>query len=210
MRQTTIMLVLLCLAVAGCRIREENQSVDAGQPTITGRMVGPGDTDVGSWRQGVCDLYGAAIGIKAPPLAVARANLLQFGAKTAREALEQILSESEPTSKLRIFAAFALAYTGVDYERGREVLLHYLAATNPDAGNDLMTEAQALKTPGEPDLPACGGEDVAILVWRLFERTHDQVLVQRLDEARQWSDGALSEVLYSLESRIHPYEEPTE
>ena len=210
MRQTAIMLVLLCLAAAGCTVSEQNQSVATGQPTITERMVGPGDTDVGFWRQGVCDLYGAAIGIKAPPLAVARANLLQFGAKTAHKALKQILSESEATSKMRIFAAFALAYTSVDYERGREVLLRFLAATNPDADNDLMVEAQALNTSSGPNLPACGGEDVAILVWRLFEQTQDEVLLQRLDEARQWSDGALSEVLNSLQSRLHPEDEPTE
>jgi len=223
MRQTAIMLVLLCLAVAGCRVSEENQSLDAGQLTITGRTVGPGDTDVEFDRKVVyelCELYSAAINMDSWPPEVAQAQLaraneartsiLRLGPDTAAAALEQILSESEPTSRLRIFAAFALAYTGIDYERGREVLLRFLAATNPDADSNLRAEVQALHPPYDRDLPACGGEDVAILVWRLFEQTHDEVLLHRLEEARQWSDGALAEVLYSLESRIHPYEEPTE
>ena len=129
-------------------------------------------------------------------LAKAMEVLLHDGRAKARVGLRRILKRTTPDQPERLFAAFALAYADLDYEQGRDILFRYLRSWGPD--KDVQAERDSWNRQNEQDPFRYGGDDTAHVLYVLYQRHPDRLILQRLMEAIPWADGGGAEVLYGV------------
>jgi hypothetical protein len=128
-----------------------------------------------------------------------------------RKAEQAVLSEGRPRAAaalrpmlrrpfegpLRLQAAFAMALLDLDYATGRGTLLRYLRALALNRGRVEVDWERLMATVADPEAPYDANivlpEDVAGLVYAVYERRADPKLLAGLLDLAPYTDGDLSE-----------------
>ncbi len=193
------LLAVVLVGLAGCAERQ----VRAGQPapppvaptSAPPRPASPSlPTD--KWELRV---YGMKTAIfdaspdrapRADRMARAEKDLLQDGKAQARTGVGHLLDNTAPETPKHLFAAFVLAYADLDYQRGREVLLRYQRAWGGARRNQRSVDRVPLRDHDPQDVFSIGGEDVPSVLYELYAKRKDPLILREMMEARPWSDAS--------------------
>jgi hypothetical protein len=122
--------------------------------------------------------------------------LLSEGKAQARAALKPMLRHPLE-NPLRLQAAFAMALLDLDYAAGRETLLRYLRALALNRGRVEVDWDRLTKAVADPEAPSDENvvvpEDIAGLVYEVYERRGDPKLLAGLLDLSPYTDGDLGE-----------------
>jgi hypothetical protein len=103
---------------------------------------------------------------------------------------------------LRLQAAFTMALLDLDYMAGRDTLLRYLRALAVNRGHVEVDWHRLMKAVADPEAPSDTNlvipEDVAGLVYEVYERRGDPKLLTGLLDLSPYTDGDLSEGLGAM------------
>ena len=127
---------------------------------------------------------------RADRLARAVKELLQDGQAQARTGVGHVLDSTPAEKPEHFFAAFALAYADLDYQRGRDVLLRYQRSWGHARRGPPSADWLSFSGSDPEDVFHIDYEDTPQVLHALYDRRKDPVILRGLMEASPWADGA--------------------